>query len=400
MHEATAVLSEARERLRLAALDDLGIVGTGSEERFDRITRMAKQLFGVPIAEINFIDDEHQFTKSPQGPGGPTFGPRADSFCDVVVQQPDIIVVPDALEDDRFAHRGSVTGAPHIRFYAGRPLSVSDGAQVGTICLVDTAPRGLTDEEQDLLDELGAWVERELRHVHAADHARRTQQRMLPAPLVHDDGVTVAGFTQPYSEVAGDYFASISSPGRVDVTLTDVMGKGYSAAIIAATVRSAFQARPGWEPAAAVSAVNDQLLADLSATGTFATVFHAALDTRTGVLRYADAGHGLSAILRADGTLERLASTDLPIGIAEGDAWKAYETTLAPGEVLFSCSDGALDLYDGTLSALDELAEFVRRSVDDASLFAALSDVVGTVHPEDDVTMLVVRRDEKKAFEL
>ncbi|KQO83976.1 hypothetical protein ASF17_15165 [Frigoribacterium sp. Leaf263] len=396
MHETTAVRPEARERLRLAALDDLGIMGTGAEERFDRITRMARQLFGVPIAEINFIDQDHQFTKSPQASGGPTFGPRADSFCDVVVQQPDIVVVPDALEDDRFAHRGSVTGEPHIRFYAGRPLSVSDGARVGTICLVDTAPRGLTDEDQDLLDELGEWVERELRHVHAADHARRTQQRMLPAPLAQGDGFTVAGFTQPYSEVAGDYFASISSPGRVDVTLTDVMGKGYSAAIIAAMVRSAFQARPGWQPAEAVSAVNEQLLGDLSATGTFATVFHAALDTRTGLLRYADAGHGLSVVIRADGTLERLASADLPIGIADGDAWTTRETTLAPGEVLFSCSDGALDLYDGTISALDELAELVRRSADDAGLFAELSDVIGALRPDDDVTMLVVRRDEKK----
>jgi sigma-B regulation protein RsbU (phosphoserine phosphatase) len=375
-------------------------MGTGAEERFDRITRMAKQLFGVPIAEINFIDQDHQFTKSPQAPGGPSFGPRADSFCDVVVQQPDIIVVPDALEDARFAHRGSVTGAPHIRFYAGRPLSVSDGAQVGTICLVDTAARDLTEEDQDLLDELGAWVERELRHLHAGDLARHTQQQLLPAPLVHDDGFTVAGFTQPHSEVAGDYFASLSSPGEIEVTLADVMGKGYAAAIIAATVRSAFQARPGWEPAAAVTAVNEQLLADLSATGTFATLFHAGLDTRTGVLRYADAGHGLSVIIRADGTLERLTSTGLPIGIGEGNAWEAHETALAPGEILFSCSDGALDLYDGTLSALDELGVLVRRSADDASLFAALSDVIGAVRPEDDVTMLVIRRHEKETRHL
>lgn len=398
MSETTMDRSQARERLRVAALDDLGIMGTGAEERFDRITRMAKQLFGVPIAEINFIDQDHQFTKSPQSPGGAPFGPRADSFCDVVVQQPDILVVPDALEDARFAHRGSVTGDPHIRFYAGRPLSVADGAQVGTICLVDTAARDLTLEDQDLLDELGAWVERELRQVHAADHARRTQQQMLPAPFTHEDGFAVAGFTRPYSEVAGDFFTSVSSRERIDVTLTDVMGKGYSAALIAATVRAAFQARPGWDPAAAVSAVNEQVLADLSATGTFATLFHAALDTRTGLLRYADAGHGLSVVIRTDGTSERLASTDLPIGIAQGGGWTAHETTLNPGDVLFTCSDGALDLYDGTLGALDELAALVRRSADDASLFAALSDAIGALRPEDDVTVLVARRHEKKAM--
>ncbi len=184
------------------------------------------------------------------------------------------------------------------------------------------------------------------------------------------------------------------------MTLADVMGKGYSAAIIAATVRSAFQSRPGWEPAAAVSAVNEQVLADLSATGTFATLFHADLNTQTGLLRYADAGHGLSVIIRAGGSLERLTSPDLPIGIAEGNAWKAHETTLEPGEILFSCSDGALDLYDGTLGALDELAALVGRSTDDTSLFSALSDIIDAVRPEDDVTMLVIRRCEKKAIHL
>ena len=93
-----------------------------------------------------------------------------------------------------------------------------------------------------------------------------------------------------------------------------------------------------------------------------------------------------------------MASTDLPIGIAQGGGWTAHETTLNPGDVLFTCSDGALDLYDGTLGALDELAALVRRSADDASLFAALSDAIGALRPEDDVTVLVVRRHEKKAM--
>jgi len=384
-----------RERIRLAALDDLRIVGTGPEERFDRVTRMAKELFGVPIAEINFIDQDHQFTKSPQRPGGSRLTPRADSFCDVVVQQSDIVVVQDALEDPVFAHRGSVTGPPHVRFYAGRPLSVAEGARVGTICLVDTEPRDLSVEDQDLLDELGLWVERELIHFRAVDRAAWTQQQMLPAPLEHGRGFSFSGFTRPHSDVAGDYFAVSATEGRVDATLADVMGKGYSAALVAAAVRSAFQARPGWEPEAAVAAVNEQLLADLSATGTFATLFHASVDTATGEIRYADAGHGLTAILRADGSVERLTSSDFPIGIGEGICWEARTTTLLPGEVLVSCSDGALDLYDGTLSALDDLADLVRRCADDGALFTELSDLIAEIAPDDDVTVLVVRRDQE-----
>lgn len=390
--------SVARERIRLAALDDLHIVGTGPEERFDRVTRMAKELFGVPIAEINFIDQQHQFTKSPQRPGGSHYTPRADSFCDVVVQQPDIVVVQDALEDPRFSERGTVTGPPHVRFYAGRPLSVADGARVGTICLVDTAPRDLSGEDQELLDELGRWVERELVEQRAADHAGWTQRQMLPAP-VRVDGYSFAGFTRPHSEVAGDYFSVDVLEGRVDATLADVMGKGVSAALVASAVRSAFQARRGWEPGAAVTAVNEQLLADLSATGTFATLVHTSLDTRTGELHYADAGHGLTVIVRADGTAERLTSFDFPIGIGEDVGWEARATTLLPGDTLLSCSDGALDLYDGTLAALDELAALVRSCADDGELFAAVHDLIESVPPDDDVTLLVLRRDEEEGGE-
>lgn len=388
--------AEARERLRLASLDDLGIVGTGPEERFDRVTRMARELFGVPIAEINFIDEDSQFTKSPQRPGATTSIPRADSFCEVVVQQSDIVVVPDALEDERFAHRRSVTGPPHVRFYAGRPLTVADGARVGTICLVDTEPRQLSDEERDLLEELGSWAERELRHLRGGAESATGGLQLLPVPSDQGEGVSVAGFTQPYSVAAGDYLAATASPGRVDATLADVMGKGSAAAVVAASVRSAFDARAGWEPAAAVSAVNEQLLPELSATGTFATLVHLSLDTRTGRLAYADAGHGLSMIVRPDGTTQRLTSMDFPIGIGGGLAWEAREATLLPGEVLFSCSDGALDLYDGTLGALDELVALIRGCADDRSLFAALTDLIGAVRPEDDVTVLIIRRSEKE----
>jgi sigma-B regulation protein RsbU (phosphoserine phosphatase) len=383
------------EAVRLAALAELDMVGSDPEERFDRVTRIAKELFNVPIAEINFIDKDSQYTKSPQKPGGSTPTPRADSFCDVVVQQPDILVVEDALNDPRFVDRGSVTGAPHVRFYAGRPLSVAEGVRVGTICLVDTVPRELSAEEADLLGELGQWVERELRAAATVrGRAAAVQQQLLPAPLHAGAGFTFAGFSRAYEDAAGDYFAwhADADGNVVHATVTDVMGKGPAAAIIASAIRSAFQARPLMAPAEAVAAVNSQLIEDLCATGSFATLFHARVDTTTGSIRYADAGHGLSVIVRRDGTLERLASADLPIGIMENAGWGSHDTFLDCGEMLFSCSDGALELFDGSLDSLDRLAQLVQEHGDDESFFAALSSLIDTSAPEDDVTLMLVRR--------
>ncbi|WP_077221637.1 GAF domain-containing protein [Rathayibacter sp. VKM Ac-2630] len=109
---------------RLAALDELDIMGTPPEERFDRITRMAKDLFGVAVAEIHFLDETTLFTKSPQLPGWPLEYPRAGTFCDATLREQRMLVIPDLGTDGEFAEHENVAGAPHVRFYAGRPLMV------------------------------------------------------------------------------------------------------------------------------------------------------------------------------------------------------------------------------------------------------------------------------------
>jgi sigma-B regulation protein RsbU (phosphoserine phosphatase) len=151
------------ERLRLAALDDVHLVDTPPEERFDRITRLAKQIFNVSLAQINLLGEFEQFTLSPQPGGVAMRRPAGESFCSTTILGPGLLVVPDATQDDRFADRDSVTGPHHIRFYAGRPLSLGDELRIGTLCLADTVPRALTPAELDVLEEMGTWVERELR---------------------------------------------------------------------------------------------------------------------------------------------------------------------------------------------------------------------------------------------
>lgn len=377
------------ERHRLAAVAELGALAATPQERFDRITRVARQLLRVPLAEINIVEESTQFTKSPQRPPGSRRILRSDSMCDVTVQQPDILVVEDASADPRFADRGTVVGSPHIRFYAGRPLSVGGGVRVGTLCVIDQVAREFTDEERQILDELGRWAERELRDIAATTRAAEIQRRLRPLPLV-ESGWTLAASTLPAQELAGDYASWRRACDGITLELVDVMGKGTAAAIMAAAVRSAFQARPAVAPIEAVTAVNAQLLDDFSATGTFATAFVARLDLESGVLSFVDAGHGLTLLLRADGSVERLATVGLPVGIADDAEWEGDERVIEPGDVLVSCSDGLLDLYDGTLDSLEQVAALVRR-FDDDELFEHLSSLVENGAP-DDVTALVLRR--------
>lgn len=377
---------------RVAAVRRLEIIGSPPEERFDRITRLAREIFDMPVAEINFLDEDTQFTKSPYYPDATQYTPRPESFCDVTVQQPDLIVVPDATKDDRFSSRTTVTGPRHIRFYAGRPISVDSSARVGTLCLVDTRPREFTAEQQRVLDEMGSWVERELRATAELDRAVLVQRALLPGEEREWPGYDLAAVNLPSLGVGGDFYTWRSDDHRFDFLIADVMGKGAAGAIMAATVRATAIAVGDAPPAELLAAVDSQLAGDFDRTGTFATAVAGRLDLSSGVLTYADAGHGLSAIVRAGGT-ERLAATGLPLGISIGGGWRTESVELAPGDTLVSVTDGALEIGDGTLGALDDVLALVSSAPgasDAAGQLVARVQEARSV--DDDVTALVLRR--------
>lgn len=390
--------SERFERLRVEAVNRLGLLDTPAEERFDRITRIARELFDVPIAEINILDDRRQYTKSPQ-PGGVAGNVALiDSFCAITVQQPDIIVVPDATKDDRFSSRSPVSDERHIRFYVGRPLSIDAQNQVGTLCLVDTVPREFSEEKRHLLDEMGEWVERELQDTADLDRAAEVQQKLLPHSRPEQPvapGFDLAGACVPAKAVAGDFYAWHGGDGEIELTLADVMGKGTAGAILAATVRSAFQSRTGLDVVAALEQVNDQLIDDLGATGSFATLFHATVDTASGAIAFADGGHGLTMLVHPDGSFDRLEATGLPIGIVADGLWTRGDAVLAPGDRLISFTDGLLDLFDGTLESLGSIASLVRAAGAAGGSQRVVDTLVALVprHADDDVTLVVVSRD-------
>lgn len=150
-----------RETERQAALDQTGLLTTGYEERFDRLTRMAKSAFRVPIALVSLIDRDRQWFKSSQGLEAEET-PRSLSFCGHAIHQSDLFIINNALEDERFRENPLVKEDPFIRFYAGAPLHNSEGFRLGTLCIIDQEPRALDAEEQKLLREIADCVEREI----------------------------------------------------------------------------------------------------------------------------------------------------------------------------------------------------------------------------------------------
>ena len=149
------------EHNRLAALKALNVLDTQSEESFDRITRLAKYMFNVPIALISLVDEERQWFKSCIGLDVRET-PRDISFCGHAILGDEPLVINDALSDSRFADNPLVTQAPNIRFYAGYPIKLPCGERVGTVCIIDIKPRGFSKEDIQSLRDLALITQREL----------------------------------------------------------------------------------------------------------------------------------------------------------------------------------------------------------------------------------------------
>ncbi|MFU8783949.1 sensor domain-containing diguanylate cyclase [Aliidiomarina sp.] len=155
------------EAERLYALRTLGILDTGHEERFDRVTRIAKRMFGVDIALVSLIDENRQWFKSNQGLDVAET-PRDISFCAHGINQDGLFIIPNAIEDERFCDNPLVISGPKIRFYAGYPLKLRPGLKIGTLCLIDSSPREMSEEDQQILTDLGLMIEQEVKSIQLA----------------------------------------------------------------------------------------------------------------------------------------------------------------------------------------------------------------------------------------
>ncbi|NVK42756.1 MAG: sensor domain-containing diguanylate cyclase [Oceanospirillaceae bacterium] len=149
------------EQTRLKTLESLNILDSLPEERFDRLTRIARRLFRVPIALVSLVDQNRQWFKSCAGLNV-TETDRDISFCGHAILDDVPLIVPDASLDPRFADNPLVVAEPFIRFYAGCPLRAPNGQRLGTLCIIDSKPRELCAEDLQILQDLAVMAEREM----------------------------------------------------------------------------------------------------------------------------------------------------------------------------------------------------------------------------------------------
>jgi hypothetical protein len=223
------------------------------------------------------------------------------------------------------------------------------------------------------------------------DRAALVQQSLLPTTTAGlPDEVRAVGVCIPARTVGGDFYDWFATPGGAAFTLGDVMGKGVGAGMIAAAVRSLIRSTVDeTDPAVAVRRAATGLAtgaADLT-SGQFTTCFHVRVD-RDGHARWVDAGHGLTLLRGADGSVRPLRSGHLPIGV--GTSWTAEATLLVPGDVIVAVSDGVLDLFGGDLDSLDRFEAWVAERPDPQQVVAGIADLAHAGEHPDDVTVLCV----------
>ena len=153
-----AVINEAE---RLKSLRQYRILDTEPEQAFDDLTLIASQICDAPIALITLVDKDRQWFKSRVGVDVKESS-RSVSFCAHAILQEGVFTIPDALNDARFCDNPFVKGDPHIRFYAGAPITMQDGAALGTLCVLDYVPRKLTQDQNNALMALGRQVAAQL----------------------------------------------------------------------------------------------------------------------------------------------------------------------------------------------------------------------------------------------
>jgi sigma-B regulation protein RsbU (phosphoserine phosphatase) len=407
------------EDARMAAVRRYDVLDTPPDGAFDRVTSLAARHFGVPISIVSIVDSDRIWFKSHHGVEVQEIG-RDPGLCASAILQDGPWIVEDAAVDPRTLANPLVAGDFGLRFYAGVPLTTSDGYNLGTLCLLDQEPRPLTDDEAATLADLAAIVMDELelrlsartvvdREQALRDQAERTaralQESLLPPTLPEIPGIDVAALYRPAeaSEVGGDFYDVFElHSGGFALVVGDVSGKGPAAAAVTAlarhTIRTASLSAD--EPAEVLGTLNRAMFLGRKEgeLDHFCTVHLSFLRASAGgfTLRTASAGHPAALVMPAGGHPSAVTASGPPVGW-HGDArFQTAETALGAGDVVLVYTDGLSEARRGSqLLGEDEVARVLEdaRGADAETLTACLLGTLSApdVRTRDDAAALVVR---------
>jgi len=170
-------LSNGAARARIETVRSLRIPDASREPVFDRLTRLAADIFGVPTAVVSLVDEHRQWLEARQGLDPPETNPT-DAFCvhAIKAQAGGLMIIPDTAVDPRFADDALVTAPAGVRFYAGAVLTTSSGHDIGTLSIRDTVPRTFSEADGRRLRELADLVTEQLELIRERNAARDTRR--------------------------------------------------------------------------------------------------------------------------------------------------------------------------------------------------------------------------------
>lgn len=199
------------EEERLASLHRMQLLDTAPEARYDRLTRLARQILDAPFSLLTLVDRDRQWFKSVQG-DFESETPRAIAFCAHTILTRQHLVVEDATRDERFQHNPVVTGEPGIRFYAGIPIRNSEGYTIGSFCVADTRARQVRPQELAALHDLAASVE---------SHLRQPPEAPINPPSAADTADSLDPLSRCWTRAALEELARQNAPRSLVVVQLD-----------------------------------------------------------------------------------------------------------------------------------------------------------------------------------
>jgi serine phosphatase RsbU (regulator of sigma subunit) len=230
--------------------------------------------------------------------------------------------------------------------------------------------------------------------------ARLIQQTLLPKSVPRLPGYDVAAYYQPATEVGGDFYDFLElEDGHLGLLVGDATGHGMPAALLMATTRGMLRAgaQTSDSPSEVLERVNNSLCPDIP-PNMFVTCLTAFLDSTSGQLQYANAGHDLPYLRHADGVSE-LRATGMPLGIMPNMRYEQKEITLKPGESVLLYSDGLVEAHDSQheMFGIPRMERLIGRHPGGATLMdfllAEMERFTGEDwEQEDDITLLTLQR--------